>query len=76
MVDLSERESRLWGERGEVVQTQNLNIHMSFGCQSSIIDTSVDIHIDIHARRICNEYPFTINIHEWISMFLWISVFK
>ena len=29
---------------------------------------------DIHARTFCNGYPYTINIHKLISMFLWICL--
>jgi len=51
---------------------------MIFGCQYSIIHTSVDIHIDIQARISMQGYSemdiHTINIHKWIPMFLWISV--
>ena len=31
---------------------------------------------NIHAMTLCNGYPSTINIYEWISMFLCISVFN
>jgi len=54
-------------------------ISMVFGCHS-IIHASVDVHIDIikdiHARTFNSGCPWSINIHERISMFVWISVFK
>ena len=54
---------------------------MIFGCQSSITYTSVDIHIDIQAGismqgHSAMDIRKTINIHEFMSMFLWISVFN
>ena len=31
---------------------------------------------DIHKMTFSNGYPSTINIHEWMPLFLWISVFN
>jgi len=46
---------------------------MIFGCQSSIIHASVDIHIDIQPGKSMQGHSAMdikkINIHEWISMF-------
>jgi len=62
---------------------------MSFGCQSSIIDASADIHVDIQAGiSICkdiwqwvsvegismNWYPCFMDICLQISKLLWISI--
>jgi len=62
---------------------------MIFGCQSSIIHTSVDIHIDIQApismqghsamdirkqEMSINEYPYFMDISLQLSMLLWISL--
>jgi len=53
---------------------------MIFRGQSSIIHTSVDIHIDIQAGISMQGHSAmdiqTINIHELISLLLWMSVFN
>jgi len=42
---------------------------MLFGCQSSILQTSVDIHEDIQAGILQSISAWNKNIHEWVSIF-------